>query len=81
MSTLEVMFRRLVNDALRSDARAMKLLLSLVDRYCDSPETALPLGDMLAEDRAILAQYLSELANSDSAPPVASDDGSGGDGV
>ena len=48
MSTLEVMFRRLVNDALRSDARAMKLLLSLVDRYGDSPETALPLDDVLA---------------------------------
>ena len=43
MSTLEVMFRQLVNDALRSDARAMKLLLSLVDRYGDSPEAALPL--------------------------------------
>ena len=75
MSTLEVMFRRLVNDALRSDARAMKLLLSLVDRYGDSPETALPLDDVLAEDRAILAQYLPELANSDPAPPMSPDDG------
>jgi hypothetical protein len=58
MSALEVMFRRLVNDAMRSDARAMKLLLSLVDRYGDSPEAALHLGEMLAEDRDILAQYL-----------------------
>jgi hypothetical protein len=62
MSALEVMFRRLVNDAMRSDARAMKLLLSLVDRYGDSPEAALRLGDVLAEDRAILAQYLQEPA-------------------
>ena len=36
----------------------MKLLLSLVDRYADSPEAALRLGEVLAEDRAILAQYL-----------------------
>ncbi|WP_018409329.1 DUF5681 domain-containing protein [Methylocystis rosea] len=81
MSTLEVMFRRLVRDALRSDARAMKLLLSLVDRYCNSPESALPLGDVLAEDRSILAQYLSELAESDSASTISSEDGNGGDGV
>jgi hypothetical protein len=59
---LEVMLRRLTNDAMRSDPRAMKLLLSLVDRYADSPETALKLGEMLAEDREILAQYLQEPA-------------------
>jgi hypothetical protein len=59
---LEVMLRRLANDAMRSDPRAMKLLLSLVDRYGDSPEVALRLGDVLAEDRAILAQYLQEPA-------------------
>jgi hypothetical protein len=35
-------------------------LLSLVDRYAESPETALQLRDMLAEDEAILAQYLGE---------------------
>jgi hypothetical protein len=29
---IEVMLRRLANDAMRSDPRAMKLLLSLVDR-------------------------------------------------
>jgi hypothetical protein len=55
---LEVMLRRLVNDAMRSDPRAMKLLLALIDRYSDSPETVLRLGDVLAEDREILAQYL-----------------------
>jgi Family of unknown function (DUF5681) len=59
---LEVMLRRLVNDAMRSDPRAVKLLLSLVDRYAESPETTPRLGEMLAEDRAILAQYLQEPA-------------------
>jgi hypothetical protein len=81
MSVLEVMFRRLVNDAMRSDARAMKLLLSLVDRYGDSPEAALHLGDVLAEDRAILAQYLHEPAGLGPGPPVRSDDGDRGDDI
>ena len=35
---LEVMLRRLVNDAMRSDPSALKLLLSLIDRYAESPE-------------------------------------------
>ena len=43
---------------MRGDAGAVKLLLSLVDRYGDSPEAAIKLVDVLAEDREILAQYL-----------------------
>lgn len=62
IAALEVMLRRLVNDAMRSDPRAVKLLLSLVDRYEDSPQATLHLGEMLAEDREILAQYLQESA-------------------
>jgi hypothetical protein len=60
--TLEVMFRRLVNDAMRRDAAALKLLLPLIDRYAASPETELRLGELLAEDQAILSQYLSRPA-------------------
>ena len=75
------MFRRLVNDAMRSDARAMKLLLSLVDRYGDSPEAALDIAEVLADDRAILAQYLQEPGGSDHGPPMRPDDGDRGDGV
>jgi Family of unknown function (DUF5681) len=59
---LEVMFRRLVNDAVRRDAAALKLLLPLIDRYAASPETELRLGELLAEDQAILSQYLSSTA-------------------
>lgn len=58
MATLEVMLRRLVNDAMRSEPQAMKLLLALVDRYATAQEPAVRPGDLLAEDRAILAQYL-----------------------
>jgi Family of unknown function (DUF5681) len=77
---LEVMLRRLANDAMRSDAGAMKLLFSLVDRYAESPESALHLGEMLAEDRDIFAQYLP---NSGGFVPdfgLKPDDGGHGDG-
>ena len=60
--TLEVMFRRIVNDAVRRDPVALKLLLPLIDRYAASPETELRLGELLAEDQAILSQYLSSPA-------------------
>jgi hypothetical protein len=75
------MLRRLVNDAMRSDPRALKLLLSLVDRYGDSPDAALDIAEVLADDRAILAQYLQEPADSDPGPPMRPDDGDRGDGV
>jgi hypothetical protein len=55
-----VIFRRLANDAMRSDPRAVKLLLSLVDRYAESPEATIKFSEMLAEDQAILARYLRE---------------------
>jgi hypothetical protein len=48
---------------------AMKLLISLVDRYADSPEGAHRLDDLLAEDRAILARYLPDLAPDHPAKP------------
>jgi hypothetical protein len=35
---LEVKLRRLANDAMRSDPNARRLLLSLIDRYSDSPD-------------------------------------------
>ena len=77
--TLEVMLRRLANDAMRSDPRAMKLLLALIDRYSDSPETALRLGDVLAEDREILAQYLQGPAGLRQEAGGKPDDAEGGD--
>jgi hypothetical protein len=57
LPAIEVMFRRLANDAMRSDQKAIKLLLSLVDRYSESPEAKIELNEMLAEDEEILARY------------------------
>jgi hypothetical protein len=55
---MEVMLRRLAGDAMRSDPRALKLLLSIFDQYSGSPETTIRLSDALAEDDEILARYL-----------------------
>jgi hypothetical protein len=55
---LEVMLRRLANDAMRSEPNALKLLLSLVDRYVDSSEPVADFNTILAEDEAILKQFL-----------------------
>jgi hypothetical protein len=76
---LEVMFRRLANDAMRSDKGAIKFLLSLVDRYSESPEAKIELNEMLAEDEEILARYLPGAPNS--CPPPERDDEGGGNGA
>jgi Family of unknown function (DUF5681) len=59
---LEIMLRRLANEAMRSDPRALKLLLSLIDRYAEAPEVGPHLEEMLAEDREILAHFLKQPA-------------------
>lgn len=63
LPALEVILRRLANDAMRSEPRALKLLLALYDRYGESPETDLRLDEILAEDREILANFLNKPAS------------------
>ena len=55
---LEALILRLANEAMKSDPAAVKLLLALNDRYSDAPASTLQFEGLLAEDRAILAQYL-----------------------
>jgi hypothetical protein len=71
---LEVMLRRLAHDAMRSDQKAIKFLLSLIDRYAESPETTLQFREILAEDEAILARYLREPTGTVADPSWTSDD-------
>lgn len=59
---LEVMLRRLVNDAMRNDPRALKLILSLVDRHAEAPESESHIDEALAEDQEILVRYLGKLS-------------------
>jgi hypothetical protein len=77
---LEVMLRRLANDAMRSDQRAIKLLLSLVDRYGESPQTTLQLREIMAEDEEILAQYMREPTGLIPDPTLTPDDKDRDDG-
>jgi hypothetical protein len=60
LPALEVMLRRLANDAMRNEPVALKLMLSLFDRYGESPEAGIRLDEVLAEDKAILANFLKE---------------------
>jgi Family of unknown function (DUF5681) len=62
LPALEVMLRRLANDAMRSEPSALKLMLSLVDRYGDSSEAEIRFEDILAEDKEILANFLKRPA-------------------
>jgi hypothetical protein len=70
MPAVEVMLRRLRNDAMRGDAKAMRLFLSLLDRYAESPESAPRLVDLMAEDRAILAHYAGRSDGLAADPPL-----------
>jgi hypothetical protein len=59
--TLEVMLRRLANDAMRKDIVALKTILNLLDRYGEAPESHIKLDELLEEDRDILANFLPQL--------------------
>jgi hypothetical protein len=58
LPVLEVMLRRLVNEAMKNDPKAMKLLISLVERYSEAPDLEAHLDQLLADDQAILEEYL-----------------------
>lgn len=71
LPVLEIMLRRLANDAMRGEQRSIKFLLSLMEHYGDSSQTTLQLGEMLAEDAKILAEYLDETTVAESRPSTA----------
>lgn len=77
LPVLEVIMRRLANDAMRNDPRAIKLLLSFLDRYAQSPEADLQLDELLADDQTILTQYLRDAHNSRPDSSAASGKGPG----
>ena len=61
MSAFEVMMRQLAKDAMQKDQGALKLFVSMMDRYySDLTESAVTpeREEVLAEDREILARYL-----------------------
>lgn len=60
LPALLVMLRRLANDGLRGDKKAIQFLLTLVDRYGQTAEAVPQLNELLDEDVAIIARYLPE---------------------
>jgi hypothetical protein len=72
---LEVVLRRLTNDAMKGDPKAIRLLLSLNDHYGDAPTSSLELRELLAEDAAILAEYLQQPSQSEADPSAPQKEG------
>jgi hypothetical protein len=62
MPALEVMLRRLTNEAIQNDQGALKLLFTLMERYADLTETTIApnRNEVLAEDQEILERYLEK---------------------
>lgn len=58
VTALEAMMRRLRNDALRGDAKAIKLSIEIMRRRSETNEPAIQFDELQAQDREILAQYL-----------------------
>ena len=50
-----------MNDAAKSDPKALKTLLSLIDRHARTPEAAVDMNALAAEDQSILTSYMNEL--------------------
>jgi hypothetical protein len=71
LPVMEIMLRRLANDAMRGEPRSIKFLLSLLEHYGDSSQTTLQLSEMLAEDAEILAEYLDETTVAEPQPSTA----------
>ncbi len=64
MPALEVMLRRLTNEAVQNDQGAQKLIFTLMERYGDPTETTIApnRNEVLAEDQEILERYLKKLS-------------------
>ena len=61
VAALEAMACRLRNDALRGDAKAIKLSIELCAATQRPMKSTVQLDELVAEDQEILAQYLPEL--------------------
>jgi ribosomal protein L14E/L6E/L27E len=59
---IEVAVRRLVNEAMKGDPRAMKQLLDIAQRYALSDEAVARTEDLSLEDQVILEDFLRQAA-------------------
>lgn len=64
---LEAILLRAAGEASRGDARALRLLLQLTERYGENPQTSGERENLAAEDITILRRYLPDLEEPSSA--------------
>jgi hypothetical protein len=57
----DVILQGLVNDAARRNHNALRLLFWLLERYGQSSDTAINLGELTLDDSAIIERYVSAL--------------------
>jgi len=57
----DAILQGLVNDAARRNHNALRLLFSLLERYGQSSDTAINLGELTVDDSAIIERYVSIL--------------------
>jgi hypothetical protein len=63
----EVIILKLARAAAQGDAKAIRTLFTLQERYQDSDETALNAADLEAEDRKIIEEHLAQLRSVENA--------------
>lgn len=68
MSAQEFIIRNLVRAAARGEHRAIQMLFSLRERYKDSDQTVLDLGELAKDDREIIENYLATLPAQEHGP-------------
>jgi hypothetical protein len=61
ISAQELIIRGIVNDAAKRDQKAIRILLALTDRYGKSDTPTIDAGDLTADDRRLIEQYVSSL--------------------
>jgi Family of unknown function (DUF5681) len=75
----EAIVRGIVNDAARRDPKAIRLLLTLLHRHSPGTGAAPEAASVLAEDQAILADFLARHSPTASSPNGTPHDGRAGD--
>lgn len=61
MRIRDVIIQGIVNDAARRDAKAVRLLFALIDRYGDGQEQAVDITTLRSEDEAIIMDFIESV--------------------
>jgi hypothetical protein len=69
MPAIEIVLLKLIQDAMRGNTAAIRLLLALTERYGEKDGPGVDAGALSREDRAILAMYAGALRDGGESSP------------